>query len=225
MLKRIALICLFLTLGVFGTLFYYWSRFTQIPQWYGQEEEGVIKFENYHNIQSNQQQVQTKIVNQIQSQTSNEGIEVQLNQEDINGLLTAGIANNQQESQLLQATQGVKTKIKDNSLEIGTVVNTAKLSEQEEKIEQAIDKFPLLKNRDIYIAIEGQPIAVDGQLKFDENTLIKIGNISMNIKDAAGKLGVTPEKILQNLTVKSDLIEVQDIQIIDQEIIFKGYKN
>ncbi len=225
MLKRVALICLFLTSGILGILVYYWSEFTNIPQWYSQEEASVIEFENPDNIQASQQQIQTKITSQIQSQIGDEEVEVKLNQEDIDKLLTVGIANSQQDSQLLQGTKGVKTKIKDNSLEIGTVVNTTELSEQEEKIEQAIEKFPLLKNRDIYIAIEGRPNAVDGQLQFDENTLIKIGDMSMTIKDTAQRLGVSPEKILQNLTIRSNLIEVQDIEIVDQEIIFKGNSN
>ena len=225
MLKRIAWICLFLTLGIFGIIFYYWSEFTNIPQWYRQEKASVIELENPDNIQASQQQVQTKIASQIQSQIGNEEVEVKLNQEDIDKLLNVAIANNQQDSQLWQATKGVKTKIKDDALEIGTVVNTTELSEQEEKIEQAIEKFPLLKNRDIYIAIEGRPNAVDGQLQFDKNTLIKIGDMSMTIKDTAQRLGVSPEKILQNLTIKSNLIEVQDIEVIDEEIIFKGNKN
>ncbi len=222
MLKRIALICLFLTLGILGFFYYYWSQFTKIPQWYSEEEKNVISTDNPNTIQANQQQVQRKIASQVQPQVGNGEIEVKLDQEDINELLVANIAKNQKGSALLQTTKGVKTTIKDDSVEIGAVVNTTELSDQETKIEQAIEKFPLLKDRDIYVAIAGQPTVVNGELQFNENTLIKVGNITMTVADAAQRLGVPPEKLLQNLTVKSELIQVQDIEIADEEIIFKG---
>ncbi|MGC1248020.1 MAG: hypothetical protein WA865_17520 [Spirulinaceae cyanobacterium] len=224
MLKRIALICLFLTFGICGAFYYYWSQFTKIPQWYSEAEESALPTDA-PTTQANKQQVQSKIASQIQPQIGNGEVEVKLNPEDVNELLVANIARNKKGSALLQTTKGVKTTIRDDSVEIGAVLNTAELSQQEAKIEQAIAKFPLLKNRDIYVAVEGQPTAINGQLQFDENTLIKVGNLSMTVTETAQRLGVSPDKLLCNLTVKSELIQVQDIKFGDEEIIFKGNRN
>ncbi|MGB3695611.1 MAG: hypothetical protein WA896_11430 [Spirulinaceae cyanobacterium] len=224
MLKRIALICLFLTFGICGAFYYYWSQFTKIPQWYSEAEESALPTDA-PTTQANKQQVQSKIASQIQPQIGNGEVEVKLNPEDVNELLVANIARNKKGSALLQTTKGVRTTIRDDSVEIGAVVNTAELSQQEAKIEQAIAKFPLLKDRDIYVAVEGQPTAINGQLQFDENTLIKVGNLSMTVTETAQRLGVSPDKLLCNLTVKSELIQVQDIKFGDEEIIFKGNRN
>lgn len=224
MLKRIALICLFLTFGICGAFYYYWSQFTKIPQWYSEAEESALPTDA-PTTQANKQQVQSKIASQIQPQIGNGEVEVKLNPEDVNELLVANIARNKKGSALLQTTKGVRTTIRDDSVEIGAVVNTAELSQQEAKIEQAIAKFPLLKDRDIYVAVEGQPTAINGQLQFDENTLIKVGNLSMTVTETAQRLGVSPDKLLRNLTVKSELIQVQDIEFGNEEIIFKGNRN
>ena len=195
--KKIALIGL-LFLGASGAIYYYWSQATALPQWYTKEEastEQALKIED--GVSSKSSKVEEKVG------------EIELDQQ----------ALNERKRLLLNATNGINTVIKDDKVEIGTVVDTSEIpvaslnSTEEALLNQAIKSFPVLKDREVYIGIEGNVAGENGRLQLDDNTKVKVGNVSMKITDVSRMLGVPPEIAKQQLELQLERLNISNVEL------------
>lgn len=230
-MKRIAVIFLLITTGVISGIYYYWRQATNIPDWYTSQE---MKNNSINIIAKKDSQqarnIETEVTAIKQPLGSSKNVELQLSEKDLNNILASEIAKINNSSKIAEAVKAVKTNIKEGKIEGGAVVNiseipTAHLRESETAaITRAFKVFPGLENREIYIGIEGKPTIEDGQLKFDNNTRIKIGKLSFTQAELSEKLGIPESQIRQFTKIELQVgkLQVNDIELNDGKALLKG---
>jgi hypothetical protein len=190
---------------------------------------------------TNNKKIQKKIEGQIKRQLTgvqfphNKGqesgqdteVNIQLARQDIASLISESLREKASNTSILKVAKNVHADIKDNNLEIGAVIDTGKIpdlsltGEQRKTFEKITENLPQIKNREIYIAIEGQPKAEGGKLVLDKNSKVKIGNLSFKLPEIAQKLGLSLPEIQQQLILDIEQVEVRDIQFSNQGVKLK----
>ena len=163
-------------------------------------------------------------------ETSNKkNVEVELNNQEVNELMMKTISEHTSYSPVTRVPS-LHTTIKDGVLESGTVVNLAKISSNQlaaketEALGKIIKSFPFLGNKQIYVGISGNPQIENGQLKWDNNTQIKLGNLSLSLAELSQQLGIPQEKLEQKLNLSLPLgrLKVNDMEVIDDKVLLRG---
>lgn len=237
-MRKIGIISLILLTTGFITGFYYWRQATTLPTWYAKQATtaNITNTRNRLNIQQTTEKIEAKIAASTQQLASNKDVELQLNENELNNLLASEIvkkSNKSNKSQLTQAVKAVKTEIEDGKLKSGAIVNiseisTAQLGKSEvAELTKVIKAFPTLENREVYIGIEGRPTLKNGQLRFDENSTIKVGNLSFTQAELSEKLGIPESKIKQftKIQLQIDKLKVNDIELNDEKALLRGSVN
>ena len=178
-------------------------------------------------------EVNTDAPQNTQAQENSRPIQIDLSEKDFNELVVSSVAENRPDSKVLETTKGFNTTIKDGNLESGAVINVSEIPkeklEQREKafVEKITKTFPFLENQDVYIGIEGKPKVENGQLKFEEDTRIKLGNLSLTISELSQKLGIPEDKIKERLKLELELgkLKISDIEFNDNNALIKGSVN
>lgn len=230
-MKRIAAILLLISAGVISGVYYYWMQATNIPDWYTSQETKTNSINIIAKKDSQQaRNIEAEVTAIKQPLGSSKNVELNLSEKDLNNILASEIAKKNNSSKIAEAVKAVKTNIKEGKIEGGAVVNiseipTTHLRESETAaITRAFKVFPGLENREVYIGIEGKPTIENGQLKFDENTKIKIGNLSFTQAELSEKLGIPESQIRQftNLELQVGKLKVNDIELNDGKALLKG---
>lgn len=201
---------LVLLLLVVGVLAYLWFGSQSMPSWYQGEEQ-----DQQHSI------------NRLSSQIGEQGVanflgkkfadvmrgEVLLNEDEFNALLAASLASHKDGRRLLRVSDAVRAELHSNELEIGAVINLAKLQKEEPKARKAINKalevLPFDPGDKIYVAILGKPVARNGNLGLSSDVSLQIGALpipSSVLKNA----GVPVEKVAQE-SLPLKLLKVRDV--------------
>jgi ribosomal protein S9 len=216
-LKKSLIVIALVVAGVVGVGYYYWQQATFLPNWYSEtsaDKNSQESVTDASNINRNLNRQKTKG-------------EIQLNQEELNSLITDNLAKDNRLKQVLPATKAINSDIKDGKLEIGAIVNTSKLSQLNLKeseraiIEQIMQKVPQLQNRDIYVGIQGTPQIKDGKIILGQESQVKVGKLSFTIPEIAQKLNLPAAKLQQDLALDVGQLNLQDIEINQGEIKLK----
>jgi hypothetical protein len=230
MFKKVFFILFLFLVGSLGISYYYWNQLTQLPQWYQAEQpnSSSINLQDKSSLATAKAEIHETIEKQIAQQRSsnpNGEVNIKLNQQEVNQLLISQLAENPNSQKFLQAAKGIQATVNNNALEIGAVVNPSEVlsqnlsSEQSGTIEKLVNQFPQLKNKDIYVSFSGKPQIINGELILDENSKIKVGNVSLTLNEVAQKLGISPEAAKQAIALKINQFNLQNIAIQDQEVI------
>ncbi len=240
MIKRILVIGLVLVAGASVGAIAAWQQATHLPQWYTQTE--ATEADPDIAILTAQQLAQPQEVEKIrlnlnrtveaavtQSEPNPEQpTQVQLNAQDFNHLLVSALPESAVSEEVYSAIKGIETQIKQDRLKSGAVVNIGELPleqlpERYQKIAKDVfNTFPALKNREVYVGIEGQPRLKDGRLELDDQTRIKVGNISLSQQEVSRRLGVSPSDLNRLLTLNVGNLQVQDLEFSGNTAILKG---
>lgn len=234
-MKRIGIIFLILLTTGFITGFYYWRQATTLPTWYAKQATtaNITNTRNRLSIQQTTEKIKAEIAASTQQVANNKDIELQLDENELNNLLASEIIKKSNKSQLAQAVKAVKTEIENGKLKSGAIVNisdisTAQLGKSEvAELTKLIKAFPTLEDREVYLGIEGKPIFKNGQLRFDENSTIKVGNLSFTQAELSEKLGIPENKIKQftKFQLQIDKLKVNDIELNDKKALLRGSVN
>ena len=110
---------------------------------------------------------------------------------------------------LRRAIKGSRVTYKKNGrVEAGMVANVGDIREEELSandrsfLDQATSAFPSLKQRDIYIGVEGDTVTKNGVVQLGKNPRVKIGNLSYSLPDAAARLGLNEAKLRAELNAE-----------------------
>lgn len=247
-MKKSGMLFLLLSSGIAiataSGVYYFWRQLTQLPEWYGKEQtssqtyaqiqkSGVaVEKKIESQIQASPQRVNTNIApNQPAAKTSSpsEDVQVALNSEELNDLLVTKITEKTGGQPLPNSVKGFHTSVKNDKLKTGAVVDVKELqnsglgSQQQELLSEITKTLPM-SDREIYIGVEGKPEIQNGKLSFDENAKIQVGNMSFTIAEVASRLGVSPEKIQDQLNLELKLrgLSVKDIDFQDGNAILRG---
>ncbi len=162
--------------------------------------------------------------------SKNKNVEIELSNQEFNELLITKLAQHQEQSKILNATSGLQTAVKDGVLETGAVINLTniprdKLATSETKaLDKVVKTFPMLENKDIYIGLSGKPKIENGQLRLDENTQVKMGNLSLSLSELSQRLGIPQEQLKQKLSLSLELgrLKVNDMTLINSKVLLRG---
>lgn len=169
--------------------------------------------------------------NAREQQTHNrKNVEIELNNKEVNDLVMTTIAKQVESRQLQSAVPSIQTNIKEGKIETGAVVNLSSVPKNQlpksetALVEKALKTFPFLENQKIYVGISGQPRIENGQVKLDQNTKIKLGDLSFSVSELAQRLNVPQEQLEQKLNRSLQLgsLKVNDIELIDNKVRLKG---
>ena len=234
-MKTIGVISLILLATGVTAGFYYWRQATALPTWYAKQAitANTTNTRNLLDIQQTTKKIEAKISDSTQQLANNKDIELQLDENELNNLLASEIVKKSNKSQLAQAVKAVKTEIENGKLKSGAIVNiseisTAQLGKSEvAELTKVIKAFPTLEDREVYLGIEGKPIFKNGQLRFDENSTIKVGNLSFTQAELSEKLGIPESKIKQftKIQLQIDKLKVNDIELNDKKALLRGSVN
>ncbi len=232
MLKKL----LFLLGGTFAVsaaiAYYFWHQATSIPQWYqtiGTEEVNPPATEP-----TLPRPIEEKIADQIHQQSQDnsspdQAIAVNLSYPEVNQWLTTEI-NQQlrtQTAKVLPSAPTVQTQLKDNTLEIGTMIDSQQLTSakfsrsQQAIINRVMTNFPQLQNQTFYLGVVGKPQVKEGQLVLAQNSQVRVGNLTFSVPEVAKKIGVSPKTLQRALTINLGNMTVQDWQFQDQNVLLK----
>ncbi|MEZ4382140.1 MAG: hypothetical protein R3A79_12390 [Nannocystaceae bacterium] len=109
---------------------------------------------------------------------------------------------------LRKAIKGSRATVKDGKVEAGLVANVGDVPEQELSandrtfLKKATDAFPSLKERDVYIGVEGDTVIKDGKVQLGDNSKVRIGNLTYSLPDAAARLGMDEAKLRAELNAE-----------------------
>ncbi len=242
MIKKLSIGLFVVAIASGAFFYYYWRQVTKLPEWYVDQaptHQQTINLQDQAAIQTTKQELVNKIETDIQQQLASQSrdglskgqVEVKLNQQELNDLLVTSIAEKPGSSKLLAAAKGINTTIEDGKIESGVVVNTSEIpvetlgTSERTVLQKVLTTFPSLENRDVYIGIEGQPKLENGQLQFDDNTKIKVGNLSLTLAELSQRLGVPQEKIERQLALKLEGFDIRDLELVDNQVVVKGAVN
>ena len=241
MFKKLLIGVILLGTGGAGIAYYFWTQATTLPSWFRGQSSDPTSFvqpsqltppstDSTLAIASTKQKIQQKVETAIQDQGISkipEGVAVSLNAQDFNQLVQAEISNQLQSRKIAPVLPHIQANLENNNLELGTVINPAKLKtldlprRQQAMVAIVVSKFPQLKDQDIYIGIEGQPKLKNGQLTLPNNSQVRIGNLTFTLSEVAQRLGVDPTRLQQSLNLNVDELNLQDLQFKDNEVILK----
>ncbi|NCJ05402.1 hypothetical protein GS597_02505 [Synechococcales cyanobacterium C] len=240
MIKRILVIGLVLAAGAGVGAIAAWQQATHLPGWYTQTEgtatdpdiailtaEQLQQPEEVQQIRLNFNRTVENAFNQGES-ASNQPPQVRLNAQEFNQLLVAALPESAASEEVYSAIKGIETQIKQDRLKSGAVVNMGELPLEQlpERYQQmakgVFSTFPALKNREVYVGIEGQPRLENGRLVLDDQTRIKVGNISLSQQEVSRRLGLSPAELNRLLTLNVGNLQVQDLEFSGNTAILKG---
>lgn len=95
--------------------------------------------------------------------------------------------------------------LEDGELEAGVVLDLSalpkdKLSERDRELyRKAIEAFPSLTKRDVYVGIEDTPVEQDGVLQLGPSPKVRIGNARYDLDTAARKIGMSPAQLREEI--------------------------
>ena len=247
MVKKIWFMLLVMFLGGGALLVYYWRQLTRLPTWYAPtspsatlnfeppdpgsakaaKDELISRIETEIVRQSTVEQLNSpgnSPGNSPDNSPENPPVEVELTAEEFN----TWVAAESTAREVLQFAKGFNTTINNGALESGMVINlsdipTENLTPQRQAIlDQVIQTFPGLENRDVYIGIEGQPRIEAGQLHWERNTQIKVGDLSLPLEAAAQQLGLPAERLQQLINLELGSLNISDLELTEQGVLVRG---
>jgi hypothetical protein len=241
MFKKLLIGVILLGAGGTAIAYYFWRQATALPNWFqGQSSDATSFVQPFQlsqpstdlnpAIASTKQKIQQKVQTAIQDQGMSqipEDVAVSLNAQDFNQLIQSEISSQLQSRKISPVLPHIQTNLENNNLELGTVINPAKLKtldlprRQQAMVARVVSKFPQLKDQEIYIGIEGKPQLENGQLTLPNNSQVRIGNLTFSLSEVAQKLGVPRDRLQQSLNLNIDELNLQDLQFKDNEVILK----
>lgn len=203
-------IILLFAVAVFGA--------SSLPAWYD-----PARADSYHAIDNINQLIEKKSKQKFFEQKLADFLrgEVALDEQELNALLYTKLQQKEDGRKLLAVTDGVRALVKSDHIELGAVLNLSKLksldSDTRRKVNKYLEKLPVLKDKKVYLAVTGRPIARNGQLAIADDLTVKIGNIPVSAS-MLKSLGVKTDK-LQRESVKIRNISITDVRLEDKRII------
>lgn len=251
-MKKIGVIFLGITAGAFSLIYYYWNQATALPEWYtaskNLNEAQTSSSQNQKSKEFDTQGEKARAVKQIlekkveislresqqaanQQTNHRKSVQVKLNEGDINNIVTSEVSKNVENTKLLKAVKGSSTTIKSGKLESGFVANLSdvpadELPPGEKSVLKKLTKaFPYLKDQEVYIGIVGQPKVENHRIKFDDNTLIRVGNLRFPLSELSKRLDIPKADLERSISFELGKLEVNHVEFTGDSALLKGSVN
>jgi hypothetical protein len=237
MFKRLLLISGVVSIGILGILLYLWQQTTYVPDWYKTIEVAATTpaDEKVAEATQTREQIWLKISNSLGTQSKNGESRgtVELNADETNELIFTELATREKatsNSQLDKIILGTNTKFRDGKMVVGAMLSLQELTKHQEvssgsrtEIAQTILNLPIVKDRPVYLEIEGTPTVRNRQIALD-SPVVKFVNVSLTVDDLAKYLGVSPAFLNQRIARERTLVPmaVEDVKIERDRMVVVG---
>lgn len=216
--KWLIIVLAFLGVGVAGA-YYFWKEFTAVPDWYATEMniQSETTENNIEEAQIEEEKREENFSSSLESESSqNQSRETSPTQQEFNQIINRQLSENQRVKPFLEASEGVRTRVEKDQLEIGTVIQPSAISRDEIKsseqeiLERAMSSFPRLSQQKVYVGISGNfEVDSNGEVILNDNTKVRIGNMHLSLEEVSRRLGVSPETVKQKLQANLQQVENQ----------------
>jgi hypothetical protein len=253
-MKKIAIAAFIALIAGFSLSYYYWRQVTTLPDWYENDRPNSAQAVNLSDrgaVAAAQARIDLKIANEIarpaavetpaaRPETASRNpfdrgdraipIRLDLDNRDFNDLLVSSLNETSGIAPFLPATEGFKAEVKAGKVELGAVVNLGAipvdaLTPPERKIyDRALTTFPFLKDRKVYMALDGQPQVDQGKLKFDSETQVKLGNLNLSLSQMADRLGLPVDRLERQLVLQLERgnLQIEELELIGDRAAITG---
>ncbi|MEO0968208.1 MAG: hypothetical protein AAFX80_07660 [Cyanobacteria bacterium J06639_18] len=238
MLKRFLLVLVAVTIGTGAVAFFFLQQATYLPSWYQNQATNTGTSKTYSS-QTGANQDRNKLeseeilerISQSLNNPNNPG-EAKIDSQELNTLIETGLASTPN-SELKKAVKATNTEISEGKILSGAVIDLNQVpidklpSKAQNSIEKLIDTIPGLKERPLYIGVEGKPAVRDRKVILGDTTRVKLGNISMTIPELSQRLGIPEEKLNQQLSklVLQLPSELEDAEIVGDRLVLRTASN
>ncbi len=241
-------------LGIGAGTFWLWQQATYIPEWYTQpvvlpevatvlsgtdvapvDKRQALKSQLARQViprpTNNSKSPSTRPDSDQSSPGSQTTHEVTLDSNKFGQFVISSIPQTTQSEQLLPAIKAINTEIDAGQLKIGIVVNTAEIpleeltEEMQSQFQKTLSTFPFLKDKEIYLALSGQPSLESGEVILGKNAKVQIGGLTMDLSDASAKMGIPFESFERQIYLQLGQLNIQDISLIEKEAVLRGTVN
>jgi hypothetical protein len=237
MFKRLLLISGVVSIGIFGILLYLWQQTTYVPDWYKTIEvsANTPADDKVAETPQTREQIWLRIFNSLQTQSANGESKgtVELNANEVNELIFTELVIKERvtsNTKLDKTILGTNTKFRDGKMVVGAMLNLQELTKHKEvssgsraEIAQTILNLPIVKDRPVYLEIEGTPTVRNRQIALD-SPLVKLANVSLTVDDLSKYLGVSPAFLNQRIARERTLVpmEVENVKIEGDRMVVVG---
>lgn len=251
-MKKIGVTFLGIAAGTSLLVYYYWNQATALPEWYtaseklnktqanrSQNQKSKAVGTQAEKARAAKQSLEKKVEaslresNQAGNQHTSDrkSVQVKLNEGDINNIVSSEVSKNAENTKLLKAVKGSNTTIKSGKVESGFVANLSDVPVNElpagEKsvLEKLTKAFPHLKDQEVYIGIVGQPEVENHKIKFDDNTLIRVGNLRFPLSELAKRLDIPKADLERSISFELGKLKVNHVEFTGDSALLKGSVN
>ncbi|MBK4732704.1 hypothetical protein JJD41_22965 [Oxynema sp. CENA135] len=250
-MKKIAIAAFIALIAGFSLSYYYWRQVTTLPDWYENDRPNsaqAVNLSDRQAIAAAQARIDLKIADEIARPSAAETpsapprtasrnpfdrsipIRLDLDNREFNDLLVSSLNETSGIAPFLPATEAFKAEVKAGKVEAGAVVDLGAISvdaltPSERKIyDRALTTFPFLKDRKVYMALQGQPQVDKGKLKFDSKTQVKLGNLNLSLSQIADRLGIPVDRLERQLVLQLERgnLQIEDLELIDDRAAITG---
>ena len=149
--------------------------------------------------------------------------ELTLSEAEFNAVLLASLQSSRDGRKLLAVSDAVNADLTNDGIEFGAVINLDKAAQMDAKAKKAVDKLvdtlPFLNKSKVYIAVQGRPIARNGNLAFTEDISVQIGSIPIS-HSILKQLGVPLYKV-SNESLPLRYMSIKAVSTNDDEIVLQ----
>lgn len=194
--KKIALALLIVLLLLAGGLGWLWMRLTALPDWY--ESGEMIAEDGTPRVDPDWVMIPGEPTAPRRYQIRNPHLRPRTEAKP------SPVSKAIKGSRAIWADDGSRQE-----LDAGAVINLSEMDLDElgeadrESYRKAIDAFPALTGRDVYVGIEGEVGKKGDQLTLGPDTQLRIGDTSYSLKTAAKRLGVSEAEL--RATIEKEL--------------------
>lgn len=99
------------------------------------------------------------------------------------------------------AVRASRAVFEDGRLEIGVILDLQQLPVEKLKprdrarYERAVESFPGVLDRDVWVGVEDEPISVGGYLALSPEAEVRVGKLRYSLANAAKRMGMTPVEL------------------------------
>jgi hypothetical protein len=200
--KKIALALLIVLVLLGGGLGWLWMRLTALPDWY--ESGELVAEDGTPRVDPDWVAIPSEASEPRRYQIRNPHLRP-LKADTKPSPVRKAIKG----SRAIWADDGTKQE-----LDAGAVINLSEMDLDElnevdrESYRKAIDAFPALTGRDVYVGIEGEVGKQGDQLKLGPDTQLRIGDTHYSLKTAAKRLGMTESQLRASIEKELGKLDV-----------------
>ena len=191
-----------------------------LPDWYAKEQSASDQITGQLSAQIQQQGSANFLGEKFSQVMSGELI---LSEAEFNAVLLASLQSSSDGRKLLAVSDAINADLTDQGIEFGAVIDLQKAAQIDAKSKKAVDKvvdaLPFLDKSKVFVAVQGQAIARQGNLAFSDNISVIIGSIPIS-NSILKQLGVPLHKV-SNESLPIKLMKIKSVVTSDDQIILK----